>query len=73
MLTWGWAATAACLAFFAIGLLMPLGFLVLGSFMRRYGFFQLANPFTLASLMLFDMRAILRGLAVASADGVGGG
>ena len=32
-----------------------------------------ANRFTLASLMLFDMRAILRGLAVASADGVGGG
>jgi iron(III) transport system permease protein len=44
---WGRAATAVCLGFFAVGLLMPLGFLVLGSFMRRYGFFQLANPFTL--------------------------
>lgn len=45
---WGWVATAACFGFFLISLAMPLVFLVLGSFMRRYGFFQLNNPFTLA-------------------------
>ena len=32
-----------------------------------------ADRFALASLMLFDMRAVLRDLAAASADGSGGG
>jgi iron(III) transport system permease protein len=44
---WRWVASAACFAFFGVALAAPLAFLVLGSFMRRYGFFQLANPFTL--------------------------
>jgi iron(III) transport system permease protein len=44
---WRWVASGTCFAFFGIALFAPLVFLVLGSFMRRYGFFQLANPFTL--------------------------
>jgi iron(III) transport system permease protein len=44
---WRWVASGACFAWFAIAMVAPLTFLVLGSFMRRYGFFQIANPFTL--------------------------
>src|SRR5207248_10631426 len=44
---WGWVASAFCFSWFLIAMAAPLAFLVLGSFMRRYGFFQLANPFTL--------------------------
>jgi len=44
---WRWAASGACFAFLAVALGAPLCFLVVGSFMRRYGFFQIANPFTL--------------------------
>ncbi len=44
---WRWVASGACFAWFAIAMAAPLTFLVLGSFMRRYGFFQIANPFTL--------------------------
>jgi iron(III) transport system permease protein len=43
-----WVATAACFAFLAAALVAPLCFLITGSFMRRYGFFNLANPFTTA-------------------------
>ncbi|HLH24779.1 MAG TPA: iron ABC transporter permease [Chloroflexota bacterium] len=45
---WGKAAAAVCFGWFVVAMAAPLTFLVLGSFMRRYGFFQLANPFTLA-------------------------
>jgi iron(III) transport system permease protein len=45
---WRWPISIACFGFFAIALAAPLVFLVLGSFMRRYGFFQLANPYTLS-------------------------
>jgi iron(III) transport system permease protein len=45
---WRWVAAGACSAYLAIGLAAPLVFLVTGSFMRRYGFFQIRDPFTLA-------------------------
>jgi iron(III) transport system permease protein len=45
---WRWVVAAICLGWFAVTMLAPLLFLVLGSFMRRYGFFQLANPFTMS-------------------------
>src|SRR4051794_20940665 len=45
---WGWAASIFCFLWFLITMAGPLIFLILGSFMRRYGFFQLSNPFTLA-------------------------
>jgi iron(III) transport system permease protein len=44
---WRYVACAACLAYVALMMLLPLSFLVLGSFMRRYGFFHIAEPFTL--------------------------
>ncbi|MFN0074523.1 MAG: ABC transporter permease [Chloroflexota bacterium] len=45
---WKWPAVAICYGFFAISLAAPLVFLVLGSFMRRYGFFNIQNAYTLA-------------------------
>ncbi|MCA1647295.1 MAG: iron ABC transporter permease [Chloroflexi bacterium] len=43
---WRWVASGACLTYFAITLAAPLTLLVLGSFMRLYGFFGVANPYT---------------------------
>jgi iron(III) transport system permease protein len=43
---WRWPLAAICFGWFIIAMAAPLVFLVLGSFMRRYGFFQIANPFT---------------------------
>jgi iron(III) transport system permease protein len=45
---WRGLAAGACFGYFIVALSAPLVFLVLGSFMRRYGFFQLQNPFTTA-------------------------
>jgi iron(III) transport system permease protein len=44
---WRYAALAGCLVYITVMMLLPLTFLVIGSFMRRYGFFHLAAPFTL--------------------------
>jgi len=44
---WGAMAAGACYGFFAVALAAPFTFLVLGSFMRVFGFFRSANPFTL--------------------------
>ncbi|HXG51170.1 MAG TPA: ABC transporter permease subunit [candidate division Zixibacteria bacterium] len=46
--TWRYAALAACLLYVGVMMILPLCFLVLGSFMRRYGFFQIDSPFTMA-------------------------
>ena len=45
---WRHAAFGGCLLYLAIMTLLPLTFLVIGSFMRRYGFFGISSPFTLA-------------------------
>src|SRR5438477_1860383 len=45
---WGWLATGMCATYFAITLAAPLTLLVVGSVMRLYGFFNVANPYTLA-------------------------
>lgn len=45
---WRYAALTGCLLYFAVMMALPMAFLVVGSFMRRYGFFQIHNPFTLA-------------------------
>lgn len=45
---WRYAALAGCAAYFMVTMLLPLAFLVVGSFMRRYGFFGIQSPFTLA-------------------------
>ena len=44
---WRHAALAGCVAYFAVMMVLPLCFLVIGSFMRRYGFFYIDSPFTI--------------------------
>jgi iron(III) transport system permease protein len=45
---WRPIALAGCLCYIGLMTLLPLVFLVIGSFMRRYGFFNISSPFTLA-------------------------
>jgi iron(III) transport system permease protein len=45
---WRYVALGGIVLWFAVMILLPLCFLVLGSFMRRYGFFGIKDPFTLA-------------------------
>jgi iron(III) transport system permease protein len=45
---WRWVATGAWVLFFSLALLAPFSFLLLGSFMRLYGFFNVPGPYTLA-------------------------
>jgi iron(III) transport system permease protein len=44
---WRYAALGTCLLYILVMMILPLFFLVIGSFMRRYGFFGIASPFTL--------------------------
>jgi iron(III) transport system permease protein len=44
---WRYVALGGFIMWFAVMMVMPLVFLVIGSFMRRYGFFNLKDPFTL--------------------------
>lgn len=45
---WRYIVSALCLAFVAVGIFLPLTTLLVGSFMRLYGFFTVAAPFTTA-------------------------
>jgi iron(III) transport system permease protein len=45
---WRYIALGGCLVYIGVMMLLPLSFLVIGSFMRRYGFFYLTSPFTLS-------------------------
>ena len=45
---WRYVALGGFVLWFAVMMVMPLVFLVIGSFMRRYGFFNLKNPYTLS-------------------------
>ncbi|MGH7835172.1 MAG: ABC transporter permease [Candidatus Binatia bacterium] len=45
---WKHVAFGGCALYIVIMMLLPLLFLVIGSFMRRYGFFDIGSPFTLA-------------------------
>jgi len=74
---WRYFASAACLLYVAVMMLLPLTFLVIGSFMRRYGFFHIASPFTLNHWkdMLTDpifLVALKNSLVIASITAVGG-
>jgi iron(III) transport system permease protein len=74
---WRYFASAACLLYVAVMMLLPLTFLVIGSFMRRYGFFHIASPFTLNHWkdMLTDpifLVALKNSLMIASVTAVGG-
>lgn len=43
---WGYVASGVCFLYLAVATVVPMVFLVLGSFMLRFGFFNLAHPFT---------------------------
>lgn len=43
---WRYAASAALITYVLVGVVLPLGMLIVGSFMRLFGFFGLADPFT---------------------------
>lgn len=44
---WRWLAFAGCLAFAVVGSCVPLGMLLIGTFMKLYGFFNIHEPYTL--------------------------
>jgi iron(III) transport system permease protein len=45
---WRYVALGGFLLWFVVMMVLPLTFLVIGSFMRRYGFFNISAPFTFA-------------------------
>ena len=45
---WRYVALGGFVLWFAVMMVLPLTFLVIGSFMRRYGFFGIKSPFTTA-------------------------
>ncbi|MBA2690772.1 MAG: iron ABC transporter permease [Burkholderiales bacterium] len=45
---WRYVALGGFILWFVVMMVLPLTFLVIGSFMRRYGFFNISSPFTLA-------------------------
>ena len=74
---WRYVACAGCLLYVSVMMLLPLTFLVIGSFMRRYGFFHIAAPFTLNhwGAMLSDpifLVSLKNSLIIASVTAVGG-
>jgi iron(III) transport system permease protein len=74
---WRHAALAGCVVYFAFMMALPVTFLVIGSFMRRYGFFHLHSPFTLAHWqnMLSDpifLVSLKNSLIIATATAIAG-
>jgi len=45
---WRYVALGGCMVYILVTMVLPLIFLVIGSFMRRYGFFHIRSPFTMA-------------------------
>jgi iron(III) transport system permease protein len=43
---WRYAASAALFVYIGVGIVLPLGLLLIGSFMRLFGFFEIAEPYT---------------------------
>jgi iron(III) transport system permease protein len=59
---WRWPAVAGCVLFYCISLAAPLTLLVMGSLMRLYGFFTVANAYTFAHWQeLFSDPAFMSG------------
>jgi iron(III) transport system permease protein len=74
---WRYVACAGCWLYIGVMMLLPMGFLVIGSFMRRYGFFNIASPFTLSHWhnLFADaifLEALKNSLIIASAAAIGG-
>ena len=59
---WRWIAAGLCVMYFMVTLAAPLTLLVVGSIMRLYGFFNVANPYTVVHWQeLFADPAFLSG------------
>ncbi len=74
---WRYVALGGCILYIFVTSVLPLLFLVIGSFMRRYGFFSIASPFTLAHWRnLFSdpifLLALKNSLIIATAAATGG-
>ena len=74
---WRYVACAGCFLYVAVMMVMPLSFLVIGSFMRRYGFFHISSPFTLNHwhALLSDpifLLSLKNSLIIASVTAAGG-
>ncbi len=74
---WKYVAFGSCLLYFVVMMLLPLVFLVIGSFMRRYGFFNIRSPFTLDHWqnLLSDpifMVSLKNSLIIATTTAIGG-
>jgi iron(III) transport system permease protein len=74
---WRYVALAGCLVYVVVMMILPVTFLVIGSFMRRYGFFNIAAPFTLNHWhnLLADpifLVALKNSLIIASVTAIGG-
>ena len=74
---WKYVAVGGCVLYFIVMMLLPLAFLVVGSFMRRYGFFNIKSPFTLAHWQnLFAdpifLVSLKNSLVIATVTAVGG-
>ena len=44
---WRWVTFGVCATWIGVMILLPLAFLIMGTFMRLFGFFDVANPWTL--------------------------
>ena len=74
---WRYWALGGCLLYFAVMMILPLSFLLIGSFMRRYGFFNIASPFTAAHWqnLLMDpifLSSLKNSLIIATATALAG-
>jgi iron(III) transport system permease protein len=74
---WKYAALGGCLFYIAVMMILPMVFLIIGSFMRRYGFFHIASPFTLNHWknLLADpifLLSLKNSLIIATTTAVGG-
>jgi iron(III) transport system permease protein len=74
---WRYVALTGCLFYVGVMMLLPVTFLIIGSFMRRYGFFNITSPFTLNHWhnMLADpifLVALKNSLIIASVTAIGG-
>jgi iron(III) transport system permease protein len=74
---WRYVAFSGCLFYMAVTMGLPMLFLAIGSFMRRYGFFDIPSPFTFIHWQrLFAdpifLESLKNSLMIASAAAVGG-
>ncbi|MEE9143278.1 MAG: iron ABC transporter permease [Candidatus Binatia bacterium] len=74
---WRYVAFGGCVFYCAVMMALPLAFLVIGSFMRRYGFFNIDSPFTLAHWqnLISDpifLVSLKNSLIIATATALGG-